>query len=106
MYNYDKLLELTRDIPENLDLRVKKTQITKTVRRQIIERDKSTCQICGLVCRYGNPGFDVPGRLAIHHIIPNGPGTLDNVITICRYCHNAIHAILYASGKWRYVPMH
>lgn len=104
-YDYDLLLRLTRDIPSDLDRKKKKEPITKELREQVIERDKSTCQLCGLQDRYGNPGYDLPGKLAIHHIIPNGKAELDNTITLCRYCHNAVHAILYASGKWRYVPM-
>ena len=104
-YNYDLLLQLTRDIPSNLDRKKRKQPISKEGRKLVIERDNNTCQICGLQDKYGNPGFDVPGKLAIHHIIPNGEATPDNLITLCRYCHNAVHAILYASGKWRYVPM-
>jgi 5-methylcytosine-specific restriction endonuclease McrA len=104
-YNFDLLLKLTRDIPSDLDRSIKKETTSSELRKKIIERDKNTCQLCGLQDQFGNPGWDIPGKLAAHHIIPNGPANLDNVITLCRYCHNAVHAILYASGKWRYVPM-
>lgn len=105
MYNYDFFLTLTRDIPHGLDRSIKKEKITKETRRLLEERDNYTCKCCGLVDRYGNPGWDIPGKLAIHHIIPNGSASPENLVTLCRYCHNAVHAILYASGKWRYVPM-
>ena len=104
-YNFDLLMKMTRDIPDGLDRSVSKEGVSKALREQLVTRDNLTCQICGLQDQYGNPGWDVPGKLAVHHIIPNGPATLDNTITLCRYCHNAVHAILYASGKWRYVPM-
>jgi len=102
--DYDLFLELVK-IPDNLDRRIKKEKISKERRIKLGERDNKSCRVCGLQGEYGNPGFDIPGKLAIHHIIPNGNGTLDNTITLCRYCHNAVHALLYASGKWRYVPM-
>lgn len=92
-------------IPDELNRKIKKEQVPKKTRMKLIDRDKSTCQICGLKGKYGNPGFDVPGKLAVHHRIPNGSADLDNLITLCKYCHNAVHALLYASGKWRYVPM-
>ncbi len=104
--DYDLILRLIDiNIPDNLDRSVKKEPVTKELRMKIVERDNKSCCICGLKGEYGNPGFDIPGKLAIHHIIPNGKATLENTITLCRYCHNAIHALLYASGKWRYVTM-
>lgn len=102
--DYDLLLKLI-SIPDGLDRSKKKEHVTKDLRRSITARDKKTCQICGLHGEYGNPGYNFPGKLAIHHIIPNGNASMDNNITICRYCHNAVHALLYAQGKWRYVPM-
>lgn len=102
--NYDLLIELV-NIPDGLDRSIKKEKLTKELRSSITDRDELTCQICGLTGKYGNPGYSVPGKLAIHHIIPNGKSDLDNLITLCRYCHNAVHQLLYSSGKWRYVPM-
>lgn len=102
--NYNLLLELI-SIPDDLDRKVKKQKVSKEIRAQITERDNLTCQICGLKDVYGNPGWDIPGKMAIHHIIPNGAAELYNLTTLCKYCHNAVHALLYSSGKWRYVPM-
>jgi len=102
--NYDLFIELV-NIPDGLDRSIKKEKLTPKVRIDVTDRDMLTCQICGRQDTYGNPGYSVPGKLAIHHIIPNGTADLDNLITLCRYCHNAVHQLLYASGKWRYVPM-
>lgn len=102
--NYKLFIELV-SIPDGLDRKIKKVPVPKKTRELLIQRDGFTCKICGLKGKYGNPGFDIPGKLAVHHIIPNGSADLDNLITICKYCHNAVHALLYASGKWRYVPM-
>lgn len=104
MVDYELFLRLTRDIPDGLDRSVKKEKTTPDARTAVSRRDKKTCRVCGLKGEYGNPGWDIPGKLAVHHIIPNGPSTLENLITLCRYCHAAVHFLLYAAGKWRYVP--
>jgi len=80
--NYDLLIELL-SIPDGLDRTIKKEQVPKKTRELLIVRDRCTCQMCGLKGKYGNPGFDIPGKLAVHHIIPNGSADLDNLITIC-----------------------
>lgn len=104
-FNWDKIRELVEIVPAGLDLSQKKGKISKKIRRELVKRDNLTCQCCGLQDKYGNPGFDIPGKLAVHHIIPNGEATLENCITLCKYCHNVIHLILYILKKWRYVPM-
>lgn len=93
------------DIPDNLDRKQKKTVISKATRQLVTERDSNTCQLCGLKGNYGNPNYDIKGKLTIHHIIPNGTVELDNLVTLCKYCHGAIHILLYSSGKWKYVPL-
>lgn len=103
--DYDFFIRLVRDVPDGLDRSKKKETCPKDVRAMVAARDHLTCQVCGLEGKYGNPGFDIPGVLALHHINPNGPATPENLTTLCRYCHNAVHALLYAAGKWRYVPM-
>ena len=104
-YNYDLLLKLTRDIPYGLELGEKKEVIPKELRETVEKRDNCTCQLCHLKDTYGNPGWDIPGKLAIHHIIPNGLAVEENLITLCKNCHNVVHLLLYITKKWRYVPM-
>ena len=55
-------------------------------RREVLERDNHTCQIC----------LDFPllerRKLEVHHIIPRALGGTDNIlnlITLCVYCHDA-----------------
>lgn len=104
LMDFELLKELI-SIPDGLDRSIKKVKPTREVRALVKIRDNSTCQMCGLKHSYGNPGFGQPGHLAIHHKTPNGSGELDNLVTLCKFCHNAVHALLYSSGKWRYVPM-
>ena len=105
MFNWEKIKELVERVPFGLELSQPKGVITKAVRQELTQRDALTCQCCGLQDNYGNPGFAIPGKLAVHHIIPNGAATLENLITLCKYCHNVVHLILYILRKWRYVPM-
>ena len=105
--NYERLLTLTRDIPFNLDRKIKKEAIPKKLREKIVERDNYTCWVCGHEDKeneYGNPQWDILGTLHIHHIIPNGKATEDNLITLCDKCHKAVHLLLYLDGKWRWIP--
>lgn len=103
--DYELLLKLVKDIPDGLDRRQRKEKIPKELRREIMQRDEYTCQICGLKGQYGNPGYGIPGKLGIHHIIPNGKAEPKNLITLCKYCSYAVHMLLYSSGKWRYIPI-
>jgi 5-methylcytosine-specific restriction endonuclease McrA len=101
----DYLTFLLEVVPEGLNRKIDKEQITKDGRKQLTERDKKTCRICGAKSEYGNPAFGIKGTLCIHHIIPNGSAELSNLTTLCKYCHCAVHMLLFAQGKWRYVPM-
>jgi 5-methylcytosine-specific restriction endonuclease McrA len=103
--NYDTLLKITREVPDGLKVNGRKPEpITPGVRQTITERDCLTCQICDVKGQYGNKHWGIEGNLNIHHIIPNGPATEDNLITLCKYCHTIVHHILYVSGKWYWVP--
>ena len=51
---------------------------------QVLNRDAFTCQLCGS-CR----------NLEVHHIRPRsrmGTNALDNLLTLCHACHQAVHA--------------
>lgn len=107
--NYDRLLKLTKEIPHNLDRKIKKEPIPKKLRDEIVERDNYTCWVCGHEGKengYGNPQWDILGFLHIHHIIPNGKATEDNLVTLCKDCHQIVHTLLYLDGKWKRVIMH
>lgn len=62
----------------------------REVRRQVEERDKGVCQICG----FGKKG---KRSIFIHHILswkdyPAFRFTLTNLVTVCRKCHTLSHA--------------
>lgn len=107
--DYELLLRLVNDVPDDLDKTGKKEKLPKKMREEISNRDGMKCQICGRIGEYGskNPylygsaAYD--GKLQVHYIIPNGNGTPDNLVLLCKYCHSAVHNLLYSAGKWRYV---
>ena len=99
--DYDLLIKLI-SIPDDLDREKKKEKIPQaphTLREEIGKRDHMVCQLCGKKeigdAHHGN-------ILHLHHIIPNGSATPDNLITLCRNCHRAVHLLLYTSKKWKY----
>lgn len=62
------------------------------IRKDVLERDKATCQICGI-------SADI-GELDIHHLVPRSAGGQDdpgNLITLCDGCHGTRHPNLHAS---------
>ena len=63
-----------------------------SVRRQVFERDRH-CQDCGTSGSRGTP-------LTIHHIkpkfqFPELAGDPDNMILVCRRCHDIRHGIVH-----------
>lgn len=94
MYNWDLLLALTRDVPDNLNKSKTKEDVPDEMRQLIKERDK-TCRLCG-----NNK------NLVIHHVIPNAEATPDNLILLCRRCHTVVHMLLALSGKWKQVNIY
>jgi len=62
--------------------------IPASVRREVLIRDGSTCQMCG--AGVGDPHPSKPGRrvrLQVDHIDPDGASTPDNLRTLCSACH-------------------
>lgn len=89
--NFELLKKIVIDVPENLDRTKKKETIEREIQILIKNRSNNTCELCG----------NYPSKL-IHHIIPNGASSLDNLIDLCRNCHDAVHVLLFTSGKWKY----
>ena len=55
--------------------------------KRVFKRDKFICQSCELFCK------DTPALLSAHHVLPRSKGgsnILDNLITLCRTCHDEI----------------
>lgn len=64
------------------------------IRRDVLERDYHTCQICK---KMGNSSFHV------HHILKRrhgGEDYLDNLITVCPSCHKQADTKLY-NPNWK-----
>ncbi|SFA81827.1 MULTISPECIES: HNH endonuclease [unclassified Bacillus (in: firmicutes)] len=59
-----------------------------SIKKEVLERDNYTCQMCGF------SGASV--NLGIHHIIPKssgGPDSIDNLTTICNNCNYSTHKL-------------
>ncbi len=70
-----------------------KEPLDKEIKEKIIQRDNHKCPLCK-----GNSNDD---GLAVHHIIPNGPATEENLMLLCNFCHDKIHLFLSKKG-YRY----
>lgn len=96
MADYGKLLSQPRSPWLN-----HRTKIRPRVRRAVYERDKWTCQHCGLVFteRPDNPKHapttHIAGRLVwleMHHVIAysqNGSDEAENLLALCSPCNNS-----------------
>jgi 5-methylcytosine-specific restriction endonuclease McrA len=94
--DYNKLIHLIDDLPEYPRKRDKKKPASATIKSAVKERDKNVCQICGYSSDYND--------LEVHHIIPWGDSTPENLISLCSHCHRAVHTLLYVAKKWRFIP--
>ena len=95
--DYQLLLKLTKEVPTGLDTSKNKEQVTGETREEVMSRDKGSCRLC----RVENP--DGKTKMMIHHIIPNGPATLDNLVLLCYRCHMIVHDLLWKDGKWKHL---
>ncbi len=69
-------------------------RIPDPIRRQVLMRDKYTCQKCGWNHDLWNPSD--PRFLEIHHIKPHAEGgdsSIDNLEACCNVCHDQIHSV-------------
>jgi len=78
-----------------VDVMTKEQEIDwKAMVREIKRRDKWTCQSCGK-----------KNGLTVHHIRPRsdlGNDMPNNLITLCKYCHNEIEQLDF-KDKWQIV---
>lgn len=57
-----------------------------TLRRQVLQRDNNTCQIC----------YTTEKKLDVHHIIKvrmGGRDVMDNLVAVCRNCHRMVDTV-------------
>jgi hypothetical protein len=86
--------------------------ITPELRKLILKRDHYTCRICcrrqfycigeekrNIISWHTNPNID----LQVHHIIPlpTGPNEPDNLMALCKTCHELLHAYISEDRKDR-----
>ena len=103
--NWSNLSRLTDDIPMGLDKSIKKKKIQPKQKEEYEKQDKGVCYVCGVRDSYGamhHPIYVFAGHHNLHHIVPNGPATRENIVTLCHHCHVLVHEILYITGKWPY----
>ncbi len=93
--DYELLKRLIDDIPQ-IDRSIKKEPTSNKMREFVRERDK-ICKVCG---EEGNKRLP---RLEVHHKIPNGPATGDNLILLCEFCHEFVNNMLKSKG-YAYPP--
>ena len=78
--------------------RIERDVLSNKLRRQILDRDNSTCVVCGVAA--GDEYSDLPGtkaRMTIGHRVPNqrlGEATLDNLQLECSRCNETIRNLL------------
>lgn len=107
MIDYNLFFKLTHDVPDGLDHTIKKEPVTKAIREVIYLRDGFKCSMCsGVYSGYAvDPRADnYQAGVHIHHILPNGSATPNNLITLCEKCHDLIHLLLYIDKKWNAPP--
>jgi len=86
-FNTDLLTFLLNE-PPFFDKNKEKEEFTEKRKKEILQRDNYTCQLC----------YSMTRRLSVHHINPQGSADPDNLITLCNGCHNAVHRILRNKG--------
>ena len=100
------LNKLVNEVPEHNGEKWERQEIPESMKRQILRRDHYRCRICGRGMEKRKRGRRKKRRissLVVHHIVPDGPSTPDNLITLCRKCHLYVHAMLNSKG-WPYSP--
>jgi hypothetical protein len=67
------------------------SQLSKSLRQKVLERDGHECQFCGVTNDQHERDYD--RGLEVHHVVPQraaGEDRRENLITVCRSCHNTL----------------
>lgn len=95
--DWEKLKRLTYDVPFGLDKNIKKEIVNPSIRDFVKKINNNQCYLCLI-----NEKNLLGEELQLHHIIPNGSASKENLVYLCTMCHNLVHLLLYLEGKWRY----
>jgi len=85
--------DLLRKLVEEADSVGSDEPVPRSIRNYVLWRDNYTCAICGRKVKSPH----------VHHINPGKPGTPENLVTLCRCCHQVVHCLLYVLGKHKFV---
>ena len=85
-----KLLER----PPVVDEKQERKFIPEDLKQQVKDRDEHKCVVC-----------ERKKELKVHHIIPYGESTIDNLVVVCAYCHEYVHKILKRKGYQYISPL-
>lgn len=97
--NWEILRQLVDSAPDKYDRNETKKYISPKMKKKIWERDK-VCKICGRIDKDDSVGNSI---LHMHHINPKGESTDDNLVLLCKHCHQAVHCLLFALKKCCFV---
>ncbi len=105
--DWNRFKNLIYCIPDNLNKSKKKVSFQPIDRLHFETRDKGFCYLCNSIYHYGScnvySSSEKTYKLShLHHIIPNGDVTDDNIVTLCTHCHQMVHQVMYVAGKWKY----
>jgi len=93
MIDEKKLKRLLDSAPEVTEKKKRKF-ILEELKQEVKDRDSHKCVVCGR-----------EKDLKAHHIIPYGESSMDNLVTVCGYCHEYIHKILKRKGYYYVSPL-
>lgn len=98
-FDWEYLKYLVDVFHSDIDKSKKKKRVSNETKIRIRQRDNYKCRICGKEDKLGCDGVSI---LHTHHITPN-KNSDDDLVTLCKYCHQTVHCILCVIGKGRCV---
>lgn len=86
MINCKKLKWILNEAPE-VEAKAERKYIPPELKGEVKERDQHRCVVCKR-----------EKDLKAHHVIPYRESSLENLVTLCNYCHEYVHKILKRKG--------
>jgi hypothetical protein len=87
--NWTRFRHIIDSVPTRAYSETSKTKVQPKDLHHFEKRDGCECYLCGTVSRFTQ----------LHHVIPTGEVTDDNIVTLCKPCHTMVHIALYSAGK-------
>ena len=92
MPDFVLLAELYESAPDARANEKERSDIPPKIRKQVLARDK-VCVVCGHEAKI------------CHHINLRGESVPDNLVMLCRHCHEWLHWLLSKDKGWKfYLP--